>query len=210
MYEGSSAAPLTGEGAVLYLTIRRSAFLSLQAKVLSLGTHTTDPVNIGGLGLHQTYWTYRSRYFSLLTIYLPAAARSRSPHSPLRELVSNPLSQSMAPIRDYVALLKQLGACAPIALQQWVVPQGGPELYDEEYPPGGILMMGVFYSPERPMLLSVITQLGTWPTHQYHMYRKRVRFQQDSLPLPLQEPTATLMGNRKKGQLLSVTVANSR
>ena len=56
-----------------------------------------------------------------------------------------------------------------------------------------LLMMGGFYSPERPMLLSLITQPGTWPTHQYHIHRKRVRFQQISLPLLLQDTTATLM-----------------
>ena len=79
-------------------------------------THITDPVNEGGLGLHQIYWTYRSHYISLLQCAL------RSPHSPLRELAAFPVSQSMAPIRDYVALLKQLGASTPVTLQQRVVP----------------------------------------------------------------------------------------
>ena len=36
-----------------------------------------------------------------------------SPHSTLRELASYPVSQSTAPARDYVALLKQLGPMSP-------------------------------------------------------------------------------------------------
>ena len=39
---------------------------------------TIDSVNIGGLGLHQIYWTYRSQFISLLQCDL------RSPRSPLR------------------------------------------------------------------------------------------------------------------------------
>ena len=63
-------------------------------------THITYPPNLGGSGLHQIYCTDGSRYISLLQCAL------HSPHSPLRELASFPVSlpQSMAPIKDYVAL----------------------------------------------------------------------------------------------------------
>ena len=46
----------------------------------------------------------------------------------------------MAPIRDYVTLLKQLGASTPVTLQQRVVPRGGPELLDEESSDDGRLL----------------------------------------------------------------------
>ena len=87
-------------------------------------THITDPVNEGGLGLHQIYWTYRSRYISLIQSAL------RSPQqSPPRTggLPSVPIYGT-----HYVALLKQLGASTCVNLQQRVVPRGGPQLLDEE------------------------------------------------------------------------------
>jgi hypothetical protein len=46
----------------------------------------------------------------------------------------------MAPVRDYVAVLKQLGASTPVTLQQRVVPRGGPELLDEESSDDGRLL----------------------------------------------------------------------
>ena len=54
----------------------------------------------------------------------------------------------MAPIRDYAALCQQLGAYAPIVLQQRVVPDGGQNCMAKSR-----LRMGNFYSPKHPMML---------------------------------------------------------
>ena len=73
----------------------------------------------------QIYWIYRSRYTTLLQCALCSS------HTSQHELASYQVSQSMAPIRHYVALLKY-SVHAPMPLQQWVVPRLGSELYDDE------------------------------------------------------------------------------
>ena len=59
-------------------------------------THTTDPVNVGGLGLHHSFWMCRSGF------HIPAPMCS--PLTPLpRDVSWQPTQRS---IRDYVASLK--------------------------------------------------------------------------------------------------------
>ena len=66
--------------------------------------HLTDPIHRGGTGLHQMYWAFRCRYISLMQ----AALRNR--HTRVRMIAECPVDRKMAPIRDSVTMLRQLGA----------------------------------------------------------------------------------------------------
>ena len=96
--------------------------------------HFTDPVCQGGTGLHQIYWAFRCRYITLLQTAL------RDRHGRVRAIAQRPVDRKMAPIRDYVTMLRQLGARTSIQLCEYQAPRGGPTFFDEESSDDGIQM----------------------------------------------------------------------
>ena len=82
--------------------------------------HLTDPVNRGGTGLHQIYWAFWCRYISLMQTVL------RNRDSKVRIIAQRPVDRKMAPIRDYLTMLRQLGAWTSIRLHDHQAPRGAP------------------------------------------------------------------------------------
>ena len=104
----------------------------LYSSQASHALHLTDPIHRGGTGPHQMYWAFRCRYISLLQTAL------RDRHSRVWAIAQRPVDRKMTPIRDYVTMLRQLGARTSIQLCEYRAPRGGPTLFDEESSDDGI------------------------------------------------------------------------
>ena len=89
-------------------------------------SHVTAFHKYGGLRLHQIYWAYRARYITIMQCTL------RDGDRPITKAASRLVHHTMAPLRDYVHMVEQMGGTVPIQLDDRQRPQGGPELFDEE------------------------------------------------------------------------------
>ena len=89
-------------------------------------SHVTASQKHGGLGLHQIYWAYRARYITIMQRTL------RDGDHPITKAASRPVHHTMAPLRDYVHMVEQMGGTVPIQMDERQRPQGGPELFNEE------------------------------------------------------------------------------
>ena len=94
--------------------------------------HLTDPVHRGGTELHQMYWAFRCRYISLMQTVL------RNRDHRVRVIAQRPVDRKMAPIWDYVTMLRQLGARTSIGLHDYQAPRGGPNLFNDESSNNGL------------------------------------------------------------------------
>ena len=88
--------------------------------------HVSDPVSKGGLGLHHMYRAHRMKFLSVIQRTL------RDPAHTLAQMASIPVHHKIAPLRNYVHIIKQLGGCTPVTLAASQRPRGGPHLIGEE------------------------------------------------------------------------------
>ena len=96
--------------------------------------HVTSPHRLGGMGLHQLFWAHKARFTTMVQNTL----RSR-PGSIGCDLSKEPPSRAV-PIRNYLAILTQLGACTALHMALPPRPVGGPNLIDSESADGGVLL----------------------------------------------------------------------
>ena len=86
------------------------------------------------MGIHQLFWAHRAR----LTAMVQNTLRSR-PGSIGCDL-SKELPSRAVPIRNYLAILTQLGACTALHIALPPRPAGGPNLIDSESSDDGVLL----------------------------------------------------------------------
>ena len=96
--------------------------------------HVTSPHRLGGMGLHQLFWAHRARFTTMVQNTL----RSR-PGSIGCDL-SKELPSRAVPIRNYLAILTQLGARTALHIALPPRPAGGPNLIDSESSDDGVLL----------------------------------------------------------------------
>ena len=96
--------------------------------------HVTSPHRLGGMGLHQLFWAHRARFTTMVQNTL----RSR-PGSIGCDL-SKDLPSRAVPIRNYLAILTQLGPRTVLHIALPPRPAGGPNLIDSESSDDGVLL----------------------------------------------------------------------
>ena len=105
--------------------------------------HVTSPHLLGGMGLHQLFWAHRARFITMVQNTL----RSR-PGSIGCDLSKELPSRAVA-IRNYLAILTQLGARTALHIALSPRPAGGSNLIDSE-------------SSDDCILLSPCKELNGW------------------------------------------------
>ena len=89
-------------------------------------THINSPVKYVGLGLHQIFRAYRTRYTTLVQGLL------RKPTCRLSRLVAQPIERMMTPLGDYVTVLSQIGGNTTLVLARRRRPPTSANLIDEQ------------------------------------------------------------------------------
>ena len=91
--------------------------------------HVTSPHRPGGMGLHQLFLAHRARFITMVQNTLRSTCN-----------LGCELPSRAVPIRNYLAILTQLGArtALHVALPPWLA--GGPNLIDSESSDDGVLL----------------------------------------------------------------------
>ena len=95
--------------------------------------HVTSPLRVGGMGLHPMFWAHRARFVTMMQNTLRARPNTMGCD------LSRELPSRAVPIRNYLAILTQLGACTALHVELPPRPAGGPNLLDNESSDDGIL-----------------------------------------------------------------------
>ena len=96
--------------------------------------HVTSPHHLGGMGLHQLFWAHRARFTTMVQNTLRSRPESIGCN------LSKELPSRAVPIRNYLAILTQLGARTALHIALPPRPAGGPNLIDSESSYDGVLL----------------------------------------------------------------------
>ena len=96
--------------------------------------HVTSPHRLGGMGLHQLFWAHRAHFTTMVQNTL------RSRPGSIGGDLSKELPSRAVPIRNYLAILTQLGARTALHIALPPRPAGGPNLIDSESSDDGFLL----------------------------------------------------------------------
>ena len=97
--------------------------------------HVTSPHRLGGMGLHQLFWAHRARFITMVQNTLRSCPESIGCN------LSKELPSRAVPIRNYLAILTQLGARTALHIALLLRPAGGPNPIDSESSDDGVVLL---------------------------------------------------------------------
>ena len=95
--------------------------------------HVTSPLRVGGMGPHQFFWAHWARFVTMMQNTLRARLNTMGCD------LSRELPSRAVPIRNYLAILTQLGTRTALHVELPPRPAGGPNLLDSESSDDGIV-----------------------------------------------------------------------
>ena len=96
--------------------------------------HVSSPHRLGGMGLHRLLWAHKARFITMVQNML------RSRLGSIGCDLSKELPSRAVSIRNYLAILTQLGARTALHIALPPRPGGGPNLIDSESSDDGVLV----------------------------------------------------------------------